>query len=272
MSVAPLARLRFCMALLSALLLSPACIAQNRPAPPVPVPKKPPVGPPAPQSRHYPILLLAFGNEPNWNVRIGLKGPERFDRVGYPPIPLEPAEVTYETAADTWTYHAKDSITGALVAVHLTREGCTDATNDTLTAAPPPGGKYSFLASIDHAQIGSLKGCARVATELFPKINNQPDQDEDDDAEKKPPVPVSTVTKFQSPVAFAYVNTAGKIVFTVLGAVAELERSLIVERVRAGLRNARSRGFHIAAVPSSRISCDCIPLPPVQSQITRESR
>src|ERR1700732_5497434 len=35
---------------------------------------------------------------------------------------------------------------------------------------------------------------------------------------------------------------AGKLVFTVLGAVAELERSLIVERVRAGLRNARAKG------------------------------
>ena len=34
----------------------------------------------------------------------------------------------------------------------------------------------------------------------------------------------------------------GKIVFTVLGAVAELERSLIAERVRAGLRNARAKG------------------------------
>ena len=34
----------------------------------------------------------------------------------------------------------------------------------------------------------------------------------------------------------------GKMVFTVLGAVAELERSLIVERVRAGLRNARAKG------------------------------
>jgi DNA invertase Pin-like site-specific DNA recombinase len=31
-------------------------------------------------------------------------------------------------------------------------------------------------------------------------------------------------------------------VFTVLGAVAELERSLIAERVRAGLRNARAKG------------------------------
>ncbi len=32
------------------------------------------------------------------------------------------------------------------------------------------------------------------------------------------------------------------IFFTSLGAVAELERSLIVERVRAGLRNARAKG------------------------------
>jgi DNA invertase Pin-like site-specific DNA recombinase len=38
---------------------------------------------------------------------------------------------------------------------------------------------------------------------------------------------------------------AGKMVFTVLGAVAELERSLIVERVKAGLRNARSKGRHL---------------------------
>ena len=170
------------------------------------------MGPPAPQSKHYPILLLAFGNQPNWSVRIGLKGPERFDRPGYPPIPLEPAEVTHETSADTWTYHAKDSATGAAVAVHLSREACTDATNDTLTTIPPLSGKYSFRVSVDHAQVGSLKGCARVATELFPKINNQPDQ-EDDDAKKKPPVPVSTVTKFQLPVAVAYLNANQQLVF-----------------------------------------------------------
>jgi DNA invertase Pin-like site-specific DNA recombinase len=35
---------------------------------------------------------------------------------------------------------------------------------------------------------------------------------------------------------------SGKMVFTVLGAVAELERSLVVERVRAGLRNAKAKG------------------------------
>ena len=33
----------------------------------------------------------------------------------------------------------------------------------------------------------------------------------------------------------------GKMVFTVLGAVAELERSLIAERVKASLRNARAK-------------------------------
>jgi DNA invertase Pin-like site-specific DNA recombinase len=44
---------------------------------------------------------------------------------------------------------------------------------------------------------------------------------------------------------------AGKMVFTVLGAVAELERSLIVERVRAGLRNARAKGKRIGRPTTS---------------------
>jgi DNA invertase Pin-like site-specific DNA recombinase len=42
---------------------------------------------------------------------------------------------------------------------------------------------------------------------------------------------------------------AGKMVFTVLGAVAELERSLITERVRAGLRNARAKGKRLGRPP-----------------------
>jgi len=42
---------------------------------------------------------------------------------------------------------------------------------------------------------------------------------------------------------------AGKLVFTILGAVAELERSLIGERVRAGLRNAQSRGTRLGRKP-----------------------
>lgn len=51
---------------------------------------------------------------------------------------------------------------------------------------------------------------------------------------------------------------AGKMVFTVLGAVAELEHSLIVERVRAGLRNARAKGRRLGrprvSVDASRIA------------------
>ena len=35
-------------------------------------------------------------------------------------------------------------------------------------------------------------------------------------------------------------------VFTVLGAVAELERGLIVERVKVGLRNAKTKGKQLA--------------------------
>jgi len=51
---------------------------------------------------------------------------------------------------------------------------------------------------------------------------------------------------------------AGKMVFTVLGTVAELERSLIVERVKAGLRNARAKGKRLGrpkrVVDARRIS------------------
>jgi|SRR6516164_9373566 DNA invertase Pin-like site-specific DNA recombinase len=49
----------------------------------------------------------------------------------------------------------------------------------------------------------------------------------------------------------------GKMIFTVLGAVAELERNLIVERVRAGLRHARSKGKQLGrprkAIDASQI-------------------
>lgn len=50
----------------------------------------------------------------------------------------------------------------------------------------------------------------------------------------------------------------GRMVFTVLGAVAELERSLIAERVKAGLRNAKAKGKRLGrprrAVDGSRIA------------------
>jgi DNA invertase Pin-like site-specific DNA recombinase len=44
-------------------------------------------------------------------------------------------------------------------------------------------------------------------------------------------------------------TATGKMVFTVLGAVAELERSLIAERVRAGLRNAKAKGKRLGRRP-----------------------
>lgn len=51
---------------------------------------------------------------------------------------------------------------------------------------------------------------------------------------------------------------AGKMIFTVLGAVAELERSLIAERVRAGLRHARAKGKRLgrprAIVDADRVA------------------
>jgi DNA invertase Pin-like site-specific DNA recombinase len=48
---------------------------------------------------------------------------------------------------------------------------------------------------------------------------------------------------------------AGKMIFAVLGAVAELERSLIAERVRAGLRNARAKGKTLGR-PRKRIDLE----------------
>src|SRR6266478_9328473 len=56
---------------------------------------------------------------------------------------------------------------------------------------------------------------------------------------------------------------AGKMVFTVLGAVAELERSLIVERVRAGLRNARAKGKQLGR---PRVAVDAVRIARLRAQ------
>jgi DNA invertase Pin-like site-specific DNA recombinase len=47
---------------------------------------------------------------------------------------------------------------------------------------------------------------------------------------------------------------AGKMIFTVLGSVAELERSLIGERVKAGLRNAKAKGKRLGRPPLRDLS------------------
>ena len=46
----------------------------------------------------------------------------------------------------------------------------------------------------------------------------------------------------------------GKMVFTILGSVAELERALIGERVRAGLRNAKAKGQRLGRPPLRELS------------------
>jgi DNA invertase Pin-like site-specific DNA recombinase len=46
----------------------------------------------------------------------------------------------------------------------------------------------------------------------------------------------------------------GKMVFTILGSVGEIERSLCVERVKAGMRNARARGKLIGRPPLRKFS------------------
>jgi DNA invertase Pin-like site-specific DNA recombinase len=49
-------------------------------------------------------------------------------------------------------------------------------------------------------------------------------------------------------------SPAGKLVFTVLAAVAEIERSLCVERVKCGMRNARAKGKLIGRPPLRKFS------------------
>lgn len=49
----------------------------------------------------------------------------------------------------------------------------------------------------------------------------------------------------------------GKLVFTILGAVAESERNLIAERVRSGLRNARAKGKRLGR-PRKSVDVDRI--------------
>src|SRR5258708_7920792 len=84
--------------------------------------------PAAPQSKQLPILLVASGMEPQWSVRIGMKGAERLERAGYPPITLEPGEISADESGTAWNYRAKDMGTGADVTVRLSREACTGGT------------------------------------------------------------------------------------------------------------------------------------------------
>ncbi|HKF24352.1 MAG TPA: hypothetical protein VKB24_00210, partial [Candidatus Acidoferrum sp.] len=143
--------------------------------------------------------MIATGSEPSWSLRIGMKGAERLERSGYPPIALDPGPIEQDGTAEAWLYHAKDSATTADVTVRVSREACSDNVSDT---------KYSFRAVVTHAQIGELKGCAKIAAEQFPEFRQK--NLEDDDPEKKKVVPLP-ITNFKSPTAVAYLDPAGKV-------------------------------------------------------------
>jgi uncharacterized membrane protein len=155
--------------------------------------------PAASQSKHYPILLIASGTEPFWSARIGMKGAERLERAGYPPVTLEPGDIAADDSGSAWTYHARDTGTSADVTVRLSREACSDGMSET---------KYSFRAAVTHAQIGVLNGCAKIAPEQFPEFKQK--NLDDDDPEKKKVVPPA-ITGFKPPVAVAYLDPTGKV-------------------------------------------------------------
>src|SRR5215475_2058633 len=161
--------------------------------------QKTPPSPPAPQSKHYPILLIATGTEPFWSLRIGMKGAERLERVGYPPIPLDPGPTEQDGTAEAWLYHAKDSATQADVTVRVSREACSDNMSDT---------KYSFSVAVTHAQIGELKGCAKIAPDQFPEFKQKNLDDDDPEKKKVTPPPI---TNFKPPTAVAYSDSTGKV-------------------------------------------------------------
>ena len=157
----------------------------------------PPAAPNSPVSTHFPILLLAFG-PPKEPSPLGASASASKAQSAWiaPTIPRHAGTPRRprEGTNDEWTYRAKDSATGADVAVHLARDTCSPADAN--------GAKYTFRAVAQHSQIGRLNGCARIAAELFPKINNQPDPDDED---KPPAVLPADIIKFQSPTAIAYI-------------------------------------------------------------------
>jgi hypothetical protein len=228
--------------LLAVTLASAQTQSQTPPQKPALKPTSKSAAPPAteppiasPVSRHYPILIVAHGNNPVWSLRLGMKGPERLDRSGYPPIILDPGEVTLEAPGVSWTYHAKDDTTGADISIQLTRAPCLD--NPTDAASP----KFTFTIALQHAQIGPLSGCGQSAPDKFPEFRKKnqnlevdndsaakdkdknkdskdkdgKDKDKDKDNDKL--AVLEPITKFQSPTAVAYLDASGHVLFARAG-------------------------------------------------------
>jgi uncharacterized membrane protein len=182
----------------------PAKTGQN------PAPNAPAVA--APASKHYPILIIAHGNEPSWSLRLGMKGPERLDRLNYPPMVLEPGAVTRDDSGTSWSYSAKDTATNADVSVKLSRESCSDGMSDS---------KYTFRVAVNHPQIGTLEGCGQSSPDKFPEFRkkNQLDvddtaaaDDKDKDKDKDKKSVLDPITNFKPPVAVAYLDASGRVI------------------------------------------------------------
>ena len=171
---------------------------------------KAPAAPASPQSKHFPILLIASGSNPAWSVRIGMKGAERLDRPGYPPIVLEPGEIAADESGKAWTYKAKDVDTNAEVTLQLAREACASGAADS---------KFTFSVLVTHAQIGQLRGCARIAPEEFPEFKQK--NLDDDDPDKKKVTTAPAITGFKAPVAVAFLSPTGQVMLA-RGAAAKM--------------------------------------------------
>jgi len=161
--------------------------------------RKPPSVPLFPQSRHYPILLIAQGTDPIWNLRLGMKGPERLERAGYPPIPLEPPATSNRKLPHSLDLHAKDSQTFAAVAVHLSREACTDGTSirNIRSASPSTTHRSAYSKVAPKSRpTSSASSNRKISMTTIPKKRSP----------LRPPSPI-----FKAPVAVAYLDPAGKV-------------------------------------------------------------
>jgi len=213
----------------AALLAAGLAFAQTQTPPQKSAPKSiakpavPATGAPiaSPVSRHYPILVVAHGNDPAWSLRLGMKGPERLDRAGYPPIILDPAEISSDAPGVSWTYRAKDDATGVDVSIKLSREACSNNVSDT---------RYTFLVDLEHTQIGALTGCGQSAPDKFPEFRKKnqtldvdddtdrdKSKDKDKDKDKDKLAVLEPITKFQMPTAVAYLDATGHVIFARAG-------------------------------------------------------
>jgi len=149
----------------------------------------PPRNRPTTPSSSWPLVTIQLecANRP--------ERPERMDRPGYPPIPLEPAEVTHRPPTRGSIMPRTPPRSGR--SPHLTREACTRCYQRYLTTTPPLGGKYSFRASVDHAQIGSMAGCRPHRRRTLPQ-DQQPARSGRRRGQEETACP--TITNFKLPL------------------------------------------------------------------------